>query len=340
MARYNITGGDNRVYGPADENELRRWIAEGRLNSQSLVQLEGSTEWRPLSSFPEFAEALGVRAGVPPVGAPPIGAPPPSPAPGVPVNAELLAVEILAGQPTVNVGQCLSRAWNLLFANFGVIFGATAIVWLIGAVCERLPGVGLGYWLIRGPLYGGLYLIFLHRIRNQPAAVGDVFAGFRLAFVQLMLAGLVSSLLAGIGFCFCILPWIYLTVAWVFSIPLVADKNLEFWSAMELSRKVVTRVWFPVFGLLVLVFLPTILVSLFALGKIGATSFSTWQDIMGAGGPPDPARLNHIIAQAVKSTFPVWALTKIVLLLNLPVALGALMYAYEDLFGPRQTPSA
>jgi len=34
------------------------------------------------------------------------------------------------------------------------------------------------------------------------------------------------------------------------------------------------------------------------------------------------------------------AIMKVVLLLNLPFALGALMYAYESLFGTRTAPTA
>ena len=41
----------------------------------------------------------------------------------------------------------------------------------------------------------------------------------------------------------CILPGIYLGVAWIFTEALVIDKKLEFWPAMELSRKVVSRHW-------------------------------------------------------------------------------------------------
>ena len=276
---YRIIGGDQKEYGPVTGDELRRWLAEGRLNGQSLARAEGATEWKPLASFPEFADALRGQAGQAPTAATPIP----------PLNAEAWSGQVLAGQPEVQIGRCLSRSWDLLKANFCLLFGATFLVWLIGVVCERIPLVGLGYLVLRGVLYGGLYLIFLKRIRGQPASVGEVFVGFRLAFVQLMLVGLVSALLAGIGFCFCFLPWLYLTVAWVFSIPLVADKGLEFWSAMELSRKVVTRVWFPMFGLLLLAFLPTIAVNIFATIKIGGAILPALQDLFSSG-PPDPGQ--------------------------------------------------
>src|SRR5438105_2078355 len=60
---YKIIGGDRKEYGPVSVDELRHWIAEGRLNGQSLALAEGSVEWRTLSSFPEFAEALRAQAG-------------------------------------------------------------------------------------------------------------------------------------------------------------------------------------------------------------------------------------------------------------------------------------
>jgi len=58
MANYKIIGGDLKQYGPVTDEEVHKWIAEGRLNSQSLVQVFGDIEWKKLSEFPEFAEAL------------------------------------------------------------------------------------------------------------------------------------------------------------------------------------------------------------------------------------------------------------------------------------------
>ena len=52
---YKVIGSDNREYGPASEETVRRWIAEGRANAQSQAQAEGETGWRTLGSFPEFA---------------------------------------------------------------------------------------------------------------------------------------------------------------------------------------------------------------------------------------------------------------------------------------------
>ena len=135
------------------------------------------------------------------------------------------------------------------------------------------------------------------------------------------------------------LPGLYLFVAWIFSVPLVADKRLEFWSAMELSRKVVTRVWFEMFGLVVLAFLPVILTYIFVQVRISFVAFPVMQDMMNSG-PPDFSHLRDVMMQVAKLSIPLALLFKFVLLLNLPFALGALMYAYESLFGARTAPTA
>ena len=55
---YRIVGKDGQQYGPVTAEQLRGWIAENRANAQTLVQAEGSQEWKPLGSFPEFAADL------------------------------------------------------------------------------------------------------------------------------------------------------------------------------------------------------------------------------------------------------------------------------------------
>jgi TM2 domain-containing membrane protein YozV len=71
---YKIIGADGQQYGPVNLQQMRQWIAENRLRAESLVQAEGSTEWKPLASFPEFAAEF--KAAPPPIaGAPPFPTP-------------------------------------------------------------------------------------------------------------------------------------------------------------------------------------------------------------------------------------------------------------------------
>jgi hypothetical protein len=56
---YTIIGGDGKEYGSVLGEDLRKWIAEGRLNAQSLAKAESDAEFRPLSAFPELASLFG-----------------------------------------------------------------------------------------------------------------------------------------------------------------------------------------------------------------------------------------------------------------------------------------
>ena len=62
-----------------------------------------------------------------------------------------------------------------------------------------------------------------------------------------------------------LVPCLYLLVGYVFVLPLIIDKQLTVWRAMELSRTTVQRAWFSVFGLLMAAGM-LIFVSAIALG--------------------------------------------------------------------------
>ena len=271
---YKIIGVDGQQYGPVSPEQIRRWIAENRVTAQSLVQPPGAQDWKPLNTFPEFAEALAAQSPPLPSAPPPFPPPPPKP------DTDALAAEILARDYQVHIGSCLSRSWSLVTRNFWLVVGASFVLGLIeGAV----P-------LLRGICMGGLYFLLLKLIRGQRAQFGDAFAGFSLTVAQLFLAGLISGFLSALGLFLCVLPGIYLIVAWIFTLPLVIDKRLDFWPAMELSRKVVTRHWWVILGLL----LVNLLVMLAGLAVCCVGAY-----------------------------------------VALPVTLGALAYAYEDIFaGP------
>ena len=72
---YKIIGADGQPYGPVPLEQIRRWIAENRLNAQTLVQPEGASDWRPLASFAELAAELKPPAS--PTAPAALSAPPP-----------------------------------------------------------------------------------------------------------------------------------------------------------------------------------------------------------------------------------------------------------------------
>jgi len=71
---YRIIGKDGQQYGPVTAEQLRGWIAENRANAQTLVQTDGSQDWKPLGSLLEFAADLKpppMSAMPPPINPPP-----------------------------------------------------------------------------------------------------------------------------------------------------------------------------------------------------------------------------------------------------------------------------
>jgi hypothetical protein len=63
---FKIRGTDQREYGPVPAAVVRQWVDEGRANGATLVQADGTTEWRPLHSVAELALALASPPSLPP----------------------------------------------------------------------------------------------------------------------------------------------------------------------------------------------------------------------------------------------------------------------------------
>lgn len=311
---FTIIGGDGKEYPYVSGEDLRKWIAEGRLNAQSQAKREGEAEFHPLSAFPEFADALAPQTPV-----------------LVTQPASRTATGVADGDYELDIGGCVSRGWALYKEHFGILFVACLLLIVIqfatGAVLNLVLapltkslmassfGLRIGYnyllpaitALVIGPMAGGVYLVYLKVIRQQNAGVGDTFSGFQKAFGQLYFGALMVSLVAGLCLLpaqyvfqtkagplllqlqdaqaqhltpaelqdllpqllhafvgalpvvlICLIPVTYLTVSWMFTLPLIADREMKFWPAMRTSFKMVNRHWWQVFGLFVLTSLITV----------------------------------------------------------------------------------
>lgn len=323
---YKVIGGDKQEYGPTSEEEIRQWIGEGRLNGASLLKLESENDWRPLSSFGEFAQALErQRRQFPNAEAPPLIPEP--------------ILEARAFAPEFSVVDCLSRGWRLWQDNFLLLSLATMLVWGVGTLLQFLPFLGLLYWFVKGALYGGLFIVALRRLRDEQTTPLEAFGGFGPAFTQLMLAGMATSFLSTLGIIFCIVPGIYLMVAWCLALPIILDQQTDFWSSMERSRKAVGRQWSKFFVLCLIAFLPVILADVYAQTKIGAAMYEAMQPYMPASGAFDfrtaMQHMNQVSLELAKTSMPLLWATKCVLLANLPFGISVLACAYEQLLGKR-----
>jgi hypothetical protein len=250
---FKIIGADGIEYGPVSADQVRQWIAEGRADASTRIHAEESKEWMPLGNVPEFSAAFAAK-------------PPPPPPPGGSVAAQLqpmhgaLADTYIARDYDVDIGRCLSRGWELVTARFWPNVGVTALIILVTLAVESVPVLGIiALFTISGVFLTGLNWYFLKQLLNETVTASDAFAGFSLAFGALVLFTLIANLLTVVGCLLLILPGLYLLVAWMlFGGLLILDKQLDFWTAMELSRRVVTHHWFQCFGLFVVALLATL----------------------------------------------------------------------------------
>ena len=225
--------------------QIRAWLAGGRANLDTKAKAVGTDEWRRLGDFAEFS-ANGVAT--------------PPPVETGEIDPKTFADDLIARAAPLDISGCISRSWELLKSDFWAIVGVSFVVIVIMVVAGAIPFLGyLVSLLLSGVFYGGLYFYYLKKIRGQPAELGDAFSGFSLALGPLVLTTLLVTLLTMVGFVCLILPGIYLAVSYSFAYLLVIDRKMEFWAAMEVSRRVITAQWWRMLGLLILGFIIAVL---------------------------------------------------------------------------------
>jgi len=109
---YTITGGDQKHYGPISADDVRKWIAEGRLNAQSLVKGDADEDFRPLGGFPEFVDALASAT------ASSAAPPPPSGSQGA-VGDQAAALQMVKGPA---IALIITAILGLILVAIGFVF--------------------------------------------------------------------------------------------------------------------------------------------------------------------------------------------------------------------------
>jgi Domain of unknown function (DUF4190)/GYF domain 2 len=71
-AIYKIIGDDGKEYGPATAEQIRQWIAEGRVEKRTPIFADGAKDWNFVALLPEFANCFAAPS-TPPTIAPPRG---------------------------------------------------------------------------------------------------------------------------------------------------------------------------------------------------------------------------------------------------------------------------
>ena len=177
-----------------------------------------------------------------------------------------------------NISDLLSEAWQRVKGTKGIIIGGFLVFYavllaasfliggffgLLGVVSES-PMLAVVAELVIGilasalayPFMAGINMIGIRRAADQPISFNDIFSHFGRT-VPLVITAIVSMLLIYLGMFLLIIPGMYLAIAYMLAIPLVVERGLTPWQALEASRKAITQHWFKVFGLFLLLGLIT-----------------------------------------------------------------------------------
>lgn len=233
---YFLIGTDGRHYGPLSPGEVETWLADGRASRYSRARRDGESDWMPLREMTEFEHATRP----PQVGAATAG-------------DDAAGGTQTSGRPLERLDpvSCFQRGWDLLTRDFAVLAGSTLLVSVVVGLLGMIPRVGLLLAFVADQLLrSALFLVYLRRMRGATVTPGHVAGIVGGMAGTILLAGAAQFALAGLGLLLLVVPGIYLLVGYAFVLPLIVDKRLSAWEALELSRRTVHQHWWATFGLL------------------------------------------------------------------------------------------
>lgn len=196
------------------------------------------------------------------------------------------------GKFSADIGSCLRRGWELYKKEWPTLTAATFLAAIAMAIIGSIPFAGLLLW---GPLLAGLYILIIKIDAGEPFTFSNYFDGFRW-FVPLLVASILTSLLVFCGYLLFILPGIYLTIAYAFTTLNIVDRDLDFWPAMETSRKEITAHFLDYLLLAIVMFVIILIAAIpfglgvfFALPVCLAAQYYFYKDMRAyyAGSEPD-----------------------------------------------------
>ncbi len=119
---YKIIGADGREYGPVDANQLRQWITEGRVNTDTQVLPEGGGEWKPLRALPDFSSFTTHPTTPPPIRPGPNQLTRTTPQ----TNSPFAVAGLILGIVSLTFGLCC--CYGLPFNLLGIVFSLVGLV--------------------------------------------------------------------------------------------------------------------------------------------------------------------------------------------------------------------
>lgn len=165
-------------------------------------------------------------------------------------------------------------ATQFLFAAFGLTVIPAADGSNIGSVMGHNLLQNMVITVVTMPLMMGIFILGLRRAVDAPLSVVSI-SQYYDKTIPLALTLALMYVICMIGFVLLVIPGIYLSVAYYMAMPLVVEKGMSPWQALETSRQAISKRWFSVFGLAGWVVLINMLGGLaFGIGLIWTLPFT------------------------------------------------------------------
>lgn len=172
----------------------------------------------------------------------------------------------LAGDYELGLAGWLAEAWDRVGGNKGTIWMAVlfylGLAFLIGMFFGILNTPPIDPGTVQPPTVIELIGNIVSGLVLMPMAVGLGFLATAVAMgekpnpkslfawydktLKIFLTALLMNSLILLGFLLLVLPGIYLLVSYQIALPLMVDKKLGPWEALETSRKIIGHHWFVV----------------------------------------------------------------------------------------------
>ncbi len=114
--------------------------------------------------------------------------------------------------------------------------------WVAASVLGMVPS------LITAPITAGILLFTIKRAAgDSSASINELFRHYD-RFLAIAGLSIAQSMLIGLGLVFFVLPGIYLAIGYGLALPLMIEKQMGIWEALETSRRSLNHCWFRLLG--------------------------------------------------------------------------------------------
>jgi len=179
--------------------------------------------------------------------------------------------------PDWDLGDVFKEAWELtkeyklaMWGAFLIYIGISVVIGLPfeffdnkeSPVMVLVSQIIIG--LVTYPLGVGITMMGVKRSVGLPVNAFMVFDYYPKT-IPIFLLYLLMMIMIVLGILLLVIPGIYLAIAYSMAVPLMIEKNMRLWEALETSRKAIHKCWFGVFGLYIVLGV-ILLVSIIPLG--------------------------------------------------------------------------